>query len=256
MAIPTLHTVVTGDVTSQPVIVLGSSLGTTTHAWDGLMDALSRDHAVVRFDLPGHGESAPATGPFSLAELAAAVIESVDRLGVTQFDYAGVSVNGGLALELAHGYPEQVKHAAAICTAASFGGPEPARARAEAVRQQGTASQLDGLAERWFSAPTREQSPQLVKRFEDMVANTSTEGFAQVVEALGTHHAEDYLGDIRVPVLVISGADDPGTTPAAGKVIADGVPGARQIVIEHAAHQAPAEHPELVAKHLLTFFAS
>lgn len=256
MTIPALHTVVTGDVATKPVIVLGSSLGTTTHAWDDLVPLLSDRFAVVRFDLPGHGESAPATAPFSLAALAAAVVASVDQLGVREFDYAGVSVNGGLALELAHGYPDRVKHAVAICTAASFGGPEPTRARAEAVRRDGTASQLDGLAERWFSPVTRAKHPDLVKRFEDMVANTSAEGFAQVVEALGTHHAEDYLGDIRVPLLVISGADDPGTTPAAGKVIADGVPGATQIVMENAAHQAPAEHPELVAKHLLAFFES
>ena len=256
MTIPALHTVVTGDVTSQPVIVLGSSLGTTTRAWDNVIDALGDEYAIVRFDLPGHGESPLATAPFSLSDLADAVVASVDALGVKQFDYAGVSVNGGLALELAHRHSGRVKHAVAICTAANFGGPEPTRARAEVVRREGTASQLDGLAERWFSPATRSKNPELVDRFVGMVANTSAEGFAQVVEALGTHHADTYLGEIRVPVLVISGADDPGTTPAAGKVIADGIPGATQIVIEDAAHQAPAEHPELVAKHLLSFFAN
>lgn len=257
MMIPALHTVVDGNTSTQPVIVLGASLGTNASAWDALVPVFSAaGFATVRFDLPGHGKSEPATAPFTLADLATAVIVATDALDIDQFDYAGVSVDGGLALELAYRYPEQVKHAAAICTSAYFGGPGPNQERAAQVREHGTESQIAGLAERWFSPKSRAEQPELVARFEDMVRNTSTEGFAQVVEALGTYDARTYLGEISVPVLVISGEHDPGTTPAAGKAIADGTAGARQVVIADAAHQAAAEHPEEVAALLIEFFRS
>lgn len=251
----TLHSVVDGDVSAKPVIVLGNSLGATTHAWDALVPLLTDHFAVVRFDLPGHGQSPAADDAFTLADLAAAVIALADSLGVDTFDYAGVSVCGGLALELAYHYPQRLRHVAAVCTSAYFGGAEPNDARAALVRREGSASQVAGLAERWFSANSRATQPQLVTQFEQMVADTSTEGYAQVVEALGTYDARPYLADIRVPVLVISGDEDPGTTPAAGAEIAAGVPGATQIIIADGAHQAAAEHPDQVAAALRAFFA-
>lgn len=256
MSIPKLNAVVDGDLAAKPVVILGHSLGTNTHAWDDVVPLLSADFALVRFDLPGHGASPVASSPFSMTELAAAVIALADSLGIERFDYAGVSVCGGLALELAYRYPERITHAAALCTSAYFGGAQPNAARAALVRSEGTASQVTGLAERWFSAQSRAQQPELVHRFEQMVANTSADGFAQVVETLGTHDARGYLGEIRVPVLVISGAEDPGTTPAAGQEIAAGIPEATQVVFEHAAHQAAAEHPALAAQTLRDFFAS
>lgn len=255
MATLTLHSVVDGDLTTQQVVILGHSLGTTTHAWDDLVPLLTDHFAVVRFDLPGHGQSPVAESAFTLADLASAVIALADSLGVDTFDYAGVSVCGGLALELAYRYPERVRHAAALCTSAYFGGVEPNRERAALVRREGSGSQVVGLAERWFSADSRATKPQLVAQFEQMVAATSTEGYAQVVDTLGTYDARPYLADIRVPVLVVSGDEDPGTTPAAGADIAAGVPGATQIVFADSAHQAAAEHPEQAATALITFFS-
>lgn len=255
MTTPTLNTVVDGDVTNKPAIVLGASLGTTTHAWDAAVPLLTDRFAVVRFDLPGHGESPVAPGAFTLADLADAVIALADSLGVDTFDYAGVSVCGALALELAHRYPDRVRHAAAVCTSAYFGGVAPNAARADLVRRERSASQVAGLAERWFSAESRAMKPELVAQFERMVADTPTEGYAQVVDALGTYDARPHLADIRVPVLVISGDEDPGTTPAAGAEVVAGVPGARQIVIAQGSHQAAAEHPEQVAQVLVDFFS-
>jgi len=66
--IHSLHAVVDGDPKSQPVLILGPSLGATTQAWDDLVSLL-RDHfAIVRFDLPGHGASPVADAPFTLSD--------------------------------------------------------------------------------------------------------------------------------------------------------------------------------------------
>lgn len=255
MTIPQLHAVVDGDLSAQPVIVLGPSLGTTTASWQAAADLLRTQYAVVRFDLPGHGDSSVADAPFSLAELADAVVALADSLGVNRFDYAGVSVCGGLALELAHRHPSRVKHVASVCSSAKFGTPETWRERAEHIRAEGTVVQLDGLAERWFAPDTIRENLALVQQLTEMVANTSDEGYAQVCDAIGTYDATGYLSSITVPVLVISGELDAGTPPAAGKQIADAVPNAEQIVIANASHQAAAERPGEVADALLAFFA-
>ncbi|MEG2490199.1 MAG: alpha/beta hydrolase, partial [Aurantimicrobium sp.] len=74
-------------------------------------------------------------------------------------------------------------------------------------------------------------------------------------EALGNYDARPFMADITVPVLVISGEFDPGSPPAAGAIIADTVPGARQVVIPGASHIAVVESPLELAKHITDFLA-
>lgn len=252
MVQPQLRAVIDGDLASKPVIILGPSLGTTTHAWDDLVPLIVDDFAVVRFDLPGHGQSPVAEGALSLTELAGAVVALADSLNIATFDYAGVSVSGAIALELAHHFPDRVRNAVVICSAAFLGGPAPWRDRIALITAHGMDAQLDGLAERWFSPTTIATKPALVAEFLDMVASANPEGYAQICHAIGTFDARPYLASITVPTLVISGDLDEGTPPSAGKVIADTVPSARQVVIADAAHQAAAEHPQELATQLVT----
>lgn len=241
---------------SDRVVILGPALGTTTGLWDLALPTLSSDYLVVRFDLPGHGHSPVAESDFTLTELADGVIAVADSLGIESFDYAGVSVSGAIALELAHNHADRVKHSAVVCSGPYLGGPEAWSERIDQVRTQGTASLVPSLPARWFADDFLTQDPASVEKLLTMVASTSDEGYAQVCHALGTFDSRDYLAKISVPVLVISGELDPGSTPAAGAIIAQNVPGARQIIVGHASHQAVVEKPLEVAKDLVAFFAS
>ena len=127
MTVPQIYTVSDASAdelaSAQNVLILGNALGTDTHLWERAMPALSAEYTIVRFDMPGHGKSPAATAPFSLEEIADAVITEADRLGIQSFDYAGVSVGGAVALELAHKYPERIKHCILVCSSAYKGGP-------------------------------------------------------------------------------------------------------------------------------------
>lgn len=251
-----LNAVVDGDLATKPALILGHSLGTNVHAWDDVVPLLTDQFALLRFDLPGHGESPVAAASFTLTDVAAAVVALADSLEIDQFDYAGVSVCGGLALELAHHYPDRVRHVAVVCSAPFLGGPDGWRDRIAHIQAHGMDAQLDGLAERWFSPTTRAAHPELVQKLVNMVAAADPAGYVQVCEAIASFDARGYLDSITVPTLVISGELDTGTPPAAGKVIADTVPGSRQVVIADASHQAAAEHPEQAAAALREFFAA
>lgn len=94
-------TPVAADVPAAPLLVLGPSLGTTSALWETAAAALSTRFRVLRFDLPGHGLSAPAAESFDLTDLAAAVVSLVDSVGGGRFSYAGVSIGGAIGIELA-----------------------------------------------------------------------------------------------------------------------------------------------------------
>ena len=61
------------------------------------------------------------------------------------------------------------------------------------------------------------------------------------------------LGTIRVPTLVVVGAEDRVTPPAVAEAMAQAIPGARYAVIPGAGHVAPLEQP-LATSRVLTEF--
>ena len=237
------------------VVILGPSLGADVHLWDLALPTIAAHHSTLRWDLPGHGASAPATEEFTLGELAAGVIALADSRGIDRFDYAGVSVGGAVGLELARLYPERVKSAAIVCSAAKIGEASGWAERAALVRAEGTQVTLEATPGRWFAPAFRASHPEVVERLMSMIASANDDSYARVCEALGAFDGRPTLASITVPVFVISGEFDPGTPPGQGAVIAAAVPGARQVIVAGASHQAVVEKPVEVATMLVDFFA-
>jgi len=238
------------------VLILGPSLGSDTHLWDLAAPTLAQRHTLVRFDLPGHGESEVAQEDFSLEDIASAIVAYADSTGIERFDYAGVSVSGALALELAYRHPERVKHAVVVCSAAFFGGPDGWAERIELVKNQGTAAVVPATPGRWFAPDFLAKDPGTVEKLLSMIAATDNDSYIRVCRALGIFDARGYLQNITVPVLVISGECDPGAPVEAGAAIVSAVPGSRQVVIAGTSHQAVVEKPLELAQELVAFFAS
>jgi 3-oxoadipate enol-lactonase/4-carboxymuconolactone decarboxylase len=139
-----------------PLLALLPSLGTTTAVWSGVVDALHRDQAltdlrILEIDLPGHGESPAATEPFTVHDLATAVLDVIDELGDSEFHLAGISLGGAVALDLVLGEPTRVQSLTMVCSGARIGSPDGWAERARGVRASGTASLVTGSASRWFA---------------------------------------------------------------------------------------------------------
>lgn len=232
------------------VLILGPSLGSDTHLWDLAAPTLAQRHTLVRFDLPGHGTSEVAHDDFTLEDLAAAIVAYADASGIEHFDYAGVSVSGALALVLAYNYPERVKRAAVVCSAAYFGGPAGWAERIELVRTQGTAAVVPSIPERWFAPEFLSKDPGTVQKLLSTIAATDDDSYIRVCRALGEFDARPYLNEISVPVRVFSGELDPGASVEAGAAIVSAVAGSSQVVIAGTSHQAVVEKPLELAQEL------
>lgn len=242
------------DGTSDgPPLLLGSSLGTTREMWAPGLDALA-EFRIVRFDHLGHGESQVPDGPYTMEQLAGAVLELMDHLGIERASYAGLSLGGAVGQWLAVHHPERIDRLALLATAAYFPDPAGWAERAATVRENGTEAVADMAMTRWFTDGFREQRPAEVAQWREMVAGTPDEGYAGCCEALAGYDVRADLGRIGAPTLAIAGADDPSTSPETMQVIADGVPGCRLEVVEDAAHLVNVAHPDrvglLLAEHL------
>jgi 3-oxoadipate enol-lactonase len=259
MTVPALFTVSEKPVAdlagADNVLFLGNALGTDAHLWDLALPTLAAKYSVVRFDMPGHGQSPIPTDFYTLEEVADALVAKADELGVEKFDYAGVSVSGAIALELANKYPERIKHSIVVCSAPYMGGPEGWAERIAQVSSSGTASLVPMLPPRWFSDDFIAKSPEAVKKVLNMVVATDDDSYIKTCEALGNYDARPFLSGITVPVLAISGEIDPGAPVSAGEFIKEGVPGADLVVIPGASHIAVVESPLEMAKHITDFLS-
>jgi 3-oxoadipate enol-lactonase / 4-carboxymuconolactone decarboxylase len=226
-----------------PLLVVGPALGTSAATlWARCAAELAGHFEVLGWDLPGHGASAPAAGPFTLAELATAVRRLV---GDRPFHYAGDSIGGGVGLELLLG--RQVAGAALICTGARIGTADSWTERAALVRASGTRAAVDVSAQGWFGPGFAEREPAVAAALLDHLAGADDASYAWACEALAAFDVTARLAEIRSPVLAIAGAYDTRTPVAGLRQIADGVPGGTLAVLDSVAHLAPAESPAATA---------
>ncbi|WP_433359301.1 4-carboxymuconolactone decarboxylase [Streptosporangium sp. CA-115845] len=239
-----LHYRIDGPGHGEPLI-LGPSLGTSLRVWEPQLAALARRFRVVRFDLPGHGESDPgAYGVRAMEDLADLVLEVADAYGFTGFHYAGISIGGAIGATLAVRHPARVLSLAMLCSSARFGEPEAWRERAESVRAEGTGPLLEAAAQRWFAGPVRQ--PLL-----DDLAATDPAGYAVCCDALAGYDLRGSLAEITAPTLILAGREDLATPPTHARRLTDGIPGSTLVEVPGAAHLAGVDRPESVTAALL-----
>lgn len=239
-----------------PVVVLGSSLGTTRSMWDEQLPALAERFRVVRYDHRGHGGSPVPPGPYSLQDLAGDVLALMDRLGVERAHLGGLSLGGMVAMHIAGTAPERVDRLALLCTSSAMP-PGPWLERAADVRRGGLASVAGAVAARWFTEPFSATSR--AAQLRAVLAGVPDEGYASCCEAIASMDLPPVLGSITAPTLVLAGAEDPATPPDHGAAIVAAVVAgggrARLEIVPGAAHLAAVERPDVVTAAILEHLA-
>lgn len=262
MAVPQLTPSLLHTNKELPTLIVGPSLGTAAlPLWAPAVPFLKDSFQVIAWDLPGHGESKPSTEEFSLAELATAVTQCVQALradGViaeeSKIYYAGVSVGGATALQLAVDHPGFFNALSSICSAAKIGTPEGWTDRAELVAKAGTPTMVAGSAERWFAPGFLEKEPVISTELLHSLQDADRFAYAHVCGALAGFDVREQLVATNDPIIAINGAQDQVCPPADAQFIAQNAPKGNMAVIDSAAHLAPAEAPEETAALLSEFF--
>ena len=264
MTIPKLTPVLLHQSDELPTLVLGPSLGTGSLAlWGPAVPYLKNHFQLVAWDLPGHGESGASTEAFSMTELAVGVVSMLGALETdgtvspgAQLYYAGVSVGGATALQLAHDFPGRFAGLSVICSAAKIGTPEGWAERAELVVKAGTPAVLAGSTERWFAPGFIKENPAVSANLLHNLQDADRFSYAHACTALGGYDLRADLAGMQDPILAIAGAHDVVCPPSEAAFIAEHAPNARAATIDTVAHLAPAEDPKSTATLLIDFFAS
>jgi pimeloyl-ACP methyl ester carboxylesterase len=204
--------------------------------WRGQLDALSRDHKLIVWDMRGHGQSdyPEDPGAYSEASTVADMAALLDAAGEERAIVGGLSLGGYMSLAFHLAHRRRVRALLIIDT-----GPGYRKDEARAVWNQNALR----TAERW----ERDGLARLAKGGVETQTSThrSAEGLALAACGMLTQkdaRVIDSLPTIAVPTLVVVGAED---TPflAASDYMAAKIPGARKVVIPGAGHAANIDQP-------------
>lgn len=188
---------------------------------------------------------ADLTGADSIALLASNALAQVPA---ERFALAGLSMGGYIALEIMRQAPGRVQALALLDTMARPDTPEATENRCR----------LMALAEKDFHRVGETMLPRLVHpdRLKDEDLKQVIEGMAydigkdvfmrQQWAIIDRLDSRPYLPGIRCPTLVLCGREDAIASVEIHEEMADAIPDARFVVIEHCGHLSTLEQPERV----------
>lgn len=237
-----------------PLLMLGPALGAPASMWDGVATLLAADYRTQTFEHFGFNGAPVMHKAFSIADLADAVVRLIDAAGVEKAFYAGDSISGAVALELARRHPDRVAAVASVCSVARRAGDPSMAPMAAAVRREGTASRTVDIGERWFAPGAQERRAAEIAGLVESLSNADDQTYARYLEALDVHDIGDHLAEITVPVLAVWSEFDTGDGEGKMRFIAENVQRGTLVGIEGAGHIPPLERPEAVADVLRNFF--
>ncbi len=238
-----------------PWLILSHSLGCGKEMWQPQVEALAKSYRVLSYDTRGHGASGAPPGPYTLDLLAQDVKALCTVLGIEKCHFVGLSMGGMIGQVVALKYPELFL-SLTLADTSSYYGPAAHpmwQSRAQTALTQGMAPLVGPTLERWFTAPFRAAQPALMERVAEWIAATPPVGYAACCQAIAALDTTGELKRIKLPVLVIVGAEDTATPPAAAEVIHAQIAGSTLLVLESAAHIASIEQAGLFSRALEEF---
>jgi pimeloyl-ACP methyl ester carboxylesterase len=224
--------------------------------WSAQIDALSSQARVVAPDVRGFGKSPlgdvdPQRG-IPMEQYADELAELLDALQITEpVVLVGFSMGGYIAWQFVRKHGTRLR-ALIQCDTRAIADTEEGRAgrikMAENVAEWGSARVAEMMGPKLFSARALETQPQLMAEVRRVVANTPPAAIAAAQRGMAARpDVTSMLPSIRVPTLVLVGADDAISSSAEMRKMADGIPGSEFVEIADSGHMTTMEKPAEVS---------
>lgn len=243
----------------SPLILLLHGMTSSGDAYREVMHELADEFWLVAPDLPGFGQS-ENTEPYSLPHLVEWLASFRAALDLPQMMLVGHSFGGALATSFTLFYPEDVSRLLLVAPAILAGDRIPDTLKKMAIslglvdlgsslsQLQVSLTQQSGRA--FYDPDSIDESvwQRRITAFSDARAS------GDVIKALAFQNMEPQLSEVKQPVCIIWGENDPVLPVAQAQRIARALPDARLVIWDECGHIPYLEKQEAFLATARVFF--
>lgn len=216
--------------------------------WEQQLHGLEDVAHVIALDLWGFGESEPVSEA-SMGTYAEELHKLTEALGASEpAVVCGLSMGGYVAFEYFRRYGN---HVAGLILANTKAGPDSAEGKAgrdknvAVAKEKGAAAIAEAMLPKMLSPKTYTNNSELVQQVKRMMESASVPGvIAALVAMRDRPDSVPTLAQIKLPALVVGGADDQLFPQAEFQNMATGLANGKLEILPDAGHMSNIEQPE------------
>ncbi len=242
----------------RPVLVLCHSLLADRSSFAPVIEGLAAHFSVIALDLPGFGGSAAVPGGLAAIadRVASAVVDADARYPAAQAPTVlGNGYGGFVTLLMAIRHPGLASRLVLADTGAAFSEPgrEAFRGMARAASAKGLEAVADTAMRRLFATDFHAANPALVADRRARFLAMDPGVFLAACAELAALDLRPDLPSVKLPALVLVGAQDEATPPPMSEELAAGLPHASLTVLSGCAHVPQLQAPDRLLAAVLPF---
>lgn len=270
-----------GNPDASVLVMVHGGFGSLQN-WEGWVDNLKNDYHLISMDLLGHG----LTGGYpekiyTRYSNRDAIHELLQKLGIEKYSIAGNSFGGGIALEIALAYPEEVKGLILVDSegipngengydASQFTQDKPVLPDQPEYTQL---SWMEKIGSKFIGSNVIEAQLDSMIADKSLLTEEFIKFYADILRYKGTREAQllmfrqglylvssgdpmdllPRLGELQMPVLVMHGSADALVPLSVSERFNDNISTSELAVVEGAGHMPMIEQPQATAEVVASF---
>ncbi|MGB6038591.1 MAG: alpha/beta fold hydrolase, partial [Gordonia sp. (in: high G+C Gram-positive bacteria)] len=208
-------------------LVLCNGIGASLEVLDPLVENLDPNRPVVRFDVPGTGESPTSPLPYGFPYLAWVLGRVLDRLHIGVVDILGLSWGGALAQQFAFQNPRRCRRLILVGTgtgAIMVPGSPKVLSKMLTPKRFSDPAYSAKIAGELYGGVVRNSGQDVAELFIRQLHAGSFKGYVHQLMAGAVWTSLFALPTIRQRTLIIAGTDDPIIPMVNARILKTGLP--------------------------------
>ena len=213
-------------------------VGLDHQMWDPQINSL-KEFSTITYDLLGHGKTPYKKEKLSLNDFSNQLIEILEHLKIDKIHLIGFSLGSLIALDFVSKMQNKVDKLILIGTTYK----RSLKERSLVLDRYNQAKLNKPISKqalkRWFTDKYLEENPKTYDSFMNILNKNSVDhkNFLKAYELFANHEDNiPLIQGISSKTLVMTGSDDPGSTPAMSKELVKDIPNSSYIEIKKGKH--------------------
>ena len=223
-----------------PTLIFIHGVGMCGEIWQPQVEYFSKSYRVITYDFLGHGQSPLPKNEPTLDDYVEQLNNLVGTIGISNFSLVGHSMGAIISVAFARKFPLKVNSLVPlnIVFNRSKNAQKDVLMRANQILESNKILNIEKTLERWFKNNVSPSELNKIDKVRSWLKNTSPKGYGEAYRlfALSDKVFINNLYQLKLPVLYLTGSEDPNSTTLMSEQISQETPNSSSKSVNGEAH--------------------